>query len=207
MQTMHLCVLIHIWLNGEVGAHWNRFKPSSKIFFTDRSKAVLLLWIIYVISVLFLLCFRACLFINALWSPAEKGLTSWLSCVMSNCKVITFPLVSWVRCGAWLYRFLIFALLLTLLHANSKGADQLSNPTNSKWFLDMNILQPMKKSESVLKLWNVTFSRATFVTRSLIKLDLRVDPSCILYAPKLCIVVDCRFLFKLWSWYIALLLG
>ena len=50
--------------------------------------------------VLFLLCFRVRLFIDALWSPAGKGLTSWLSCVMSNCEVVTFPLVSWVRCGA-----------------------------------------------------------------------------------------------------------
>ena len=66
----------------------------------DRSGAVLLLWIIYVISVLFLLCFRACLFIDALWSPAGKGLTSWLSFVMSKCEVVAFPLVSWVRCGA-----------------------------------------------------------------------------------------------------------
>ena len=32
--------------------------------FTDSSKGVLLLWIIYVISVLFLLYFRARLFIN-----------------------------------------------------------------------------------------------------------------------------------------------
>ena len=54
--------------------------------FADRSRAVLLLWIIYVISVLFLLCFRARLFIDALWSPAWKGLTSWLSFVMSNCN-------------------------------------------------------------------------------------------------------------------------
>ena len=69
-------------------------------YFTDRSKAVLLLWINYVISVLFLLCFRARLFIDALWSPAGKGLTSRLSFVMSNCEVVTFPLVSWVRCGA-----------------------------------------------------------------------------------------------------------
>ena len=36
----------------------------------------------------------------ALWSPAGKGLTSWLSFVMSNFEVVTFPLVSWVRCGA-----------------------------------------------------------------------------------------------------------
>ena len=31
---------------------------------------------------------------------AGKGLTSWLSLVKSNCGVVTFPLVSWVRCGA-----------------------------------------------------------------------------------------------------------
>ena len=40
------------------------------------------------------------LFIDALWSPAGKGLTSWLSFVMSYCVVVTFPLLSWVRCGA-----------------------------------------------------------------------------------------------------------
>ena len=43
---------------------------------------------------LVLLCFHAHLFVDALWSPAEKRLTSWLSFVMSNCDVITFPLVS-----------------------------------------------------------------------------------------------------------------
>ena len=51
-------------------------------------------------SGLVLLCFHARLFVDALWSPAKKGLTSWLSFVMSNCDVVTFPLVSWVRCGA-----------------------------------------------------------------------------------------------------------
>ena len=30
------------------------------------------------------------------------------------CEFVTFPLVSWVRCGTRLYRFLIFAPLLTL---------------------------------------------------------------------------------------------
>ena len=42
-------------------------------------------------------------------------MTSWLSFVVSNCEFDIFPLVSWVRCGTWLYRFLIFAPLLTLL--------------------------------------------------------------------------------------------
>ena len=50
-------------------------------------------------SALCLLCLCAHLFICALWSPAGKGLTSWLSFVVSNCKFVTFPLVSWVRCG------------------------------------------------------------------------------------------------------------
>ena len=47
-----------------------------------------------------LLCFHARLFVDALWSPAGKRLTSWLSFVMSKCDVVTFPLLSWVRCGA-----------------------------------------------------------------------------------------------------------
>ena len=42
---------------------------------------------------------RARLFISALWSPAGKELIPWLSFVMSNCEVVTFLLVSWIRCG------------------------------------------------------------------------------------------------------------
>ena len=52
-----------------------------------------------------LLCFFCLVFVMplcasvfcALWSPAWKGLTSWLSFVVSNCEFVTFPLVSWVR--------------------------------------------------------------------------------------------------------------
>ena len=76
----------------------NQFKPSIK-YFTDRPKAMLLLWTIYVIYVLFCYAFMHVCF-DALWSPAGKGLTSWLLFVMSNCDVVTFQLVSWVRCVA-----------------------------------------------------------------------------------------------------------
>ena len=62
-----------------------------------------------------LLCLDARLFVDALWSPAGKGLTSWLSFVMSNRDVVPFSLVSWVRCGAWLHRFLIFSLFLAFI--------------------------------------------------------------------------------------------
>ena len=39
----------------------------------------------------------------ALWSPAGKGLTSWLSFVVSNFEFVAFPLVFWVRCGIGWY--------------------------------------------------------------------------------------------------------
>ena len=61
----------------------NWFKPSSKIFywpFQGGSYFVDLLW---VFSILWLLCLCARLFICALWAPAGKGLTSWLSSVVS----------------------------------------------------------------------------------------------------------------------------
>ena len=44
---------------------------------------------------LVLLCFHACLFVDVFRSPAGKGLTSWLSFVMFNCDLVTFPLASW----------------------------------------------------------------------------------------------------------------
>ena len=50
-------------------------------------------------KVLFLLCFHARLVIDALWSPSGKGLTSWLSFVMSNCEVVEN-----VSIGKWLFR-------------------------------------------------------------------------------------------------------
>ena len=117
------------WSTSELRVRLARRETPVNIF-TDHSKAVLLLWIIFVISVLCLLCFCVRLFIDALWSPAGKGLTSWFSFVMSNCEFVTLPLVSWVRCGAWLYRFLIFALLLTFIllinQSEEIGENQLS---------------------------------------------------------------------------------
>ena len=40
-----------------------------------------------------------CMFIAAVWSPAGKGLTSWLLFVMFNCVLSLSRVVSWVRCG------------------------------------------------------------------------------------------------------------
>ena len=39
------------------------------------------------------------MFIAAFWSPAGKGLTSWLSVEMFYCILSLSNVVSWVRCG------------------------------------------------------------------------------------------------------------
>ena len=60
-------------------------------------------------------------------------------------ELVTFPLVSWVRCGTWLYRFLIFAPLLTLLWegfmmslSGDKQADVINAfNTTSRYFEDI----------------------------------------------------------------------
>ena len=110
MQTKHLFVLTYIWTKGEVGAPLNRLSPPVIYFnWPFQGGASFVDHLCYFCLVL--LCFHARLFIAALWSPVGKGLTSWLSFVMSYCDVVTFPLVSWVRCGAWLYRFLIICPL------------------------------------------------------------------------------------------------
>ena len=69
-------------LDGQANASWSSFVDHLSYFF-----------LVFVM----LSCTSV---IDALWSPAGKGLTSWLSFVMSNREVFTFPLVTWVRCGA-----------------------------------------------------------------------------------------------------------
>ena len=62
----------------------NRFKPSSKIFYWPFQGGTSFVDLLCFCSVLCLLCLCARLFICALWSPAGKGLTSWLSFVVSS---------------------------------------------------------------------------------------------------------------------------
>ena len=92
--------------------------------FTDRSKALLLKWIICVTfsissALRLLIMFCARLFIIALWSPAGKGLTSWFSFVMFNCVFVTF------RCGilgqVW-YLIVLIPDLCPLSYLNLKEA-------------------------------------------------------------------------------------
>ena len=65
-------------------APFNWFKPSSKIFYWPFQGGTSFVDLLCFCSVLCLLCLCARLFICALWSPAGKGLTSWLSFVVST---------------------------------------------------------------------------------------------------------------------------
>ena len=85
---------------------WNRSKASSKIFLLTVPRRCFF----YGSFILFLSYFCYAFMRVYFWC-------SWLSFGMSNCEVVTFPLESWVRCGGWLYQFLIFALFVTLCMA------------------------------------------------------------------------------------------
>ena len=90
----------------------NRFKPSSKLFYWPFQGGTSFVDLLCFCSVLCLLCFvRVCLYVLC-GHLLGKGLA--LVCGVF-CEFVTFPLVSWVRCGTWLYRFLIFAPLLTCI--------------------------------------------------------------------------------------------
>ena len=71
------------------------------------------LWIFYVFVLSCVCCVfvRVCMcFVVTCWERADLLALVCGVC----CEFVTFPLVPWVRCGTWLYRFLIFAPLFTL---------------------------------------------------------------------------------------------
>ena len=86
MQTKYLCVLIH-----------STSFVETLCFF----------------SVLCLLPLCSSVYMCHVVTCWERADLFWLSFLVSNCEFVTFPLVSWVKCGTGLHRFLIFAPLLT----------------------------------------------------------------------------------------------
>ena len=82
------------------------FQPSSG-FLTERSKAVLLFWRFF----FFVLSVSGSLVVTC-W---ERAALLVLVYVMFSCVLSLSHKVLWVRCGNFLYRFLIVAFFLTLL--------------------------------------------------------------------------------------------
>ena len=121
MQTKHLCVLVHIWTKSEVGALWNRLKPSIKIFYWPfQGSASFVDHLCYFCLVFVSLSSASiywCLVVTC-WERA--GLLAFVCDVfLWSCH---YPLVSRVRFGAWLYRFLIYALFITLIYRLSESS-------------------------------------------------------------------------------------
>ena len=77
-------------------------KPAlqSNIFYWPFQGVTSFVNILCFFSVFCLLCLCAGLLICASWSPAGKGLTSWLLFVVYNCEFVIFPLASEVGCGS-----------------------------------------------------------------------------------------------------------
>ena len=90
------------------------FRPSSKIFYWPFQGGTSFVDLLCFCSVLCLLCLCASVYMCFVVTCWERADLLALVCGVF-CEFVTFPLVSWVRCGTWLYRFLIFAPLLTLL--------------------------------------------------------------------------------------------
>ena len=120
----HLCYSCSYvsWSTSDVGAPWKWFKPSSKIFYWlfhgGASFVDHLCYFCLVIVMLSCTFVNGCLVVTC-WERADLLA---LVC-MSNCEVVTFPLVSWVWCGAWLYRFLFNSLDIFLCKNQLEARD------------------------------------------------------------------------------------
>ena len=115
----------------------NRFKPSSKIFYWPFQGGTSFVDLLCFCSVWCLLCLCASFYMCFVVSCWERADLLALVCGVF-CEFFTFPLVSWVRCGTWLYRFLIFAPLLTLrfygiLHKNWQCWSDAIIPRSAKY--------------------------------------------------------------------------
>ena len=73
-------------------AFWKFFKwnPPVKYLYWPFQGDTSLVDDLYYFCIVFVMLSR--LLIAVLWPPAGKGLTSWLSFVVSNCVVVTFPI-------------------------------------------------------------------------------------------------------------------
>ena len=136
------CFIVFLWFTSELRvrlAPLNRFKPSSKIFYWPFQGGTSFVDLLCFCSVLCLLCFvRVCLYVlcgHLLGKGWPLGSRLW--CLLWVCHfpigilgqvwylIVSIPdlcnltyfshVMSWVRCGAWMYRFLIFVSFLSFI--------------------------------------------------------------------------------------------
>ena len=84
---------------------WNMFKISSNVLLTVPRRCFFYGHFLIFTFHVFVFVMLSCLFLAALWSPAEIWLTSWFSCVLCFHVFLSLShIMSRVRCGTWLYR-------------------------------------------------------------------------------------------------------
>ena len=110
------------WSTSEIKvrlAPWNRFRPSSKIFYwLLKSNFFCGSFVLFMSCVCHAVCsLLPCGQVMAKGWPLGSRLW-WLIVFLSLSHV-----VSWVRCGTWLYRFMIFASFLTLEWHSGRGLE------------------------------------------------------------------------------------
>ena len=120
MQTKHLCVLIHSWTKGEVGAgHETGLGPPVKYFYWPFQGGN---------SFVVHLCYKclvfSCFHVSSLMPCGHLKGKGW---PLGSCLCFLIPflslshVVSCVRCGTWLYRFLIFVTFFTCIAIFNKN--------------------------------------------------------------------------------------
>ena len=105
-------------------APWNRFEPSSKIFYWPFQGGTS-----FVDHLCYWHAFASvhCGLVGTCWERIDLLALVCELRFLSLCHV-----VSWVRCGTWLYRFLIFATFLTFKVSKQLGPKQNSQLKNKK---------------------------------------------------------------------------
>ena len=103
-----------IWFSFVFWRYMLSWNPAEILWCSENYNLQLrLLWIICLIDVLYLSCFRVCSLLpcgHLLGMRWPLGSRLWCFIVFLSRSHV----VSWVRCGTWLYRFLIYATFLTL---------------------------------------------------------------------------------------------
>ena len=97
---MPLCVSVYMYLV-DSGWGWGSWAGLDCPVgcFAERSGVVPLLLFFFFFCLVFAVSLCASVCVCFVVTCLGEGLASWLSFVVSDCEIVTFPLVFWVKCG------------------------------------------------------------------------------------------------------------
>ena len=113
-------------------------------------------------SVLCLLCLCARLFICALWSPAGKGLTSWLSFVVSKCEFVRkydFEIVNFPFLDGDVYRSTSYGVYISQLIRLSRASSYVADFNTRNKLLTEKLLKQGYRYHNIRKTFSKFYRR------------------------------------------------